>query len=58
MKSVKMTSDVSESGVKMISDFPEIPTKDDQTRVLLVRGVERHWYQFPNFRKQTPNSEF
>ena len=56
--SAKVTNDVVERGVKMISDYAEILTKDDETRQLLMQGVEYHRHKCPGFRKKTLSSNF
>ena len=52
---VKVTSDVAERGVELITDHAEILTKDEVTREL---GVELHQRKFPDFQKTTVASAF
>ncbi|KAF0311132.1 hypothetical protein FJT64_018018 [Amphibalanus amphitrite] len=48
---VKVTNDVAERGVKLVTDYMEILTKDDTTREFLLQGVELHRRKFPDFQK-------
>ena len=56
VKTVKVTNDVAERGVKMASDYATILTKDDTIRAMLLQGVERSRRMYPNFQKQTLNA--
>ena len=56
---VKVTNDVAERGVKLITDYPEILTKDEVVREqFLLQGVELHRCKFPDFQKKTVASTF
>ena len=56
VKTVKVTNDVADRGVKLASDFATMLTKDDEMRAMLLQGVERSRKMFPNFKKQTLNA--
>ena len=55
VKTLKVTNDVAERGVKLITDYIGILTKDDQKREWLLQGVEKSRKCFPDFRKTTLN---
>ena len=55
-RSVKTVNDTAERGVKMMTDYAQILSKDDSVRELILQGVERHRFKFPNFDKKTLNS--
>ena len=55
VKTVKVTNDVAERGVKLAADYATILTKDEEIRDKLLQGVERCRRLFPNFKKQTLN---
>jgi hypothetical protein len=55
VKTVKVTNDVAERGVKMAKDYATILTKDDGIRAKLLQGVEMNRQKFPNFMKKTLN---
>ncbi|KAF0297757.1 hypothetical protein FJT64_004800 [Amphibalanus amphitrite] len=55
---VKVTNDVAERGVKLVTDYMEILTKDDTTREFLLQGVELHRRKFPDFQKKIIASAF
>ena len=55
VKTVKVTNDVAERGVKMASDFVTILTNDDEIRALLLQGVGRNRRLFPKFQKKVLN---
>ncbi len=52
VKSVKVTNDVAERGVKLISDFACYITTDPQQRAALLQCVEQHRRRFPSFEKK------
>ena len=56
IRTVKVTNDVAERGVKLIADYATILTTDDDMRALLLHGVERNRQMFPNFKKSVLNS--
>ena len=56
VRTVKVTNDVAERGVKLAADYATILTKDDEIRDRLLQGVERCRRLFPDFKKQTLNS--
>ena len=55
VRTVKVTNDVAERGVKLISDYATILTTDDDMRALLLHGVERNRQVYPNFKKSVLN---
>ena len=56
VRTVKVTNDVAERGVKLAADYATILTKDDEIRDRLLQGVERCRRLFPDFKKQILNS--
>ena len=54
-KTVKVTNDVAECGVKLISVYMNILTKDEKMRSYLLQGVEYCRRKFPDFKKSTLN---
>ena len=57
VRTVKVTNDAAERGVKLISDYSKILTKDPATRVKLLQGVEMDRKINPDFRKCTLNNK-
>lgn len=55
VKSVKVTNDVAERGVKLMSDFATHITTDREQRSCLLQVVECHRKKFDSFRKATWN---
>ena len=55
VKTVKVTNDVAERGVKMAQDFAHILTKDDDIRSMIYQGVGRNRRMFPSFKKSVLN---
>ena len=51
-RSVKLTNDIAERGVKLISDYSDKLTKDSDERKKLVMVVQNHRQAFPAFRKK------
>ena len=56
VRTVKVTNDVAERGVKLMADYASILTADDDMRPLILQGVERNRRMFPNFKKSVLNS--
>ena len=56
VRTVKVVNDLAERGIKLISDYSQILTKDNQTRVTLLQGVEMSRKIHPNFKKSTLNN--
>ena len=56
MRTVKVTNDAAERGVKLISDYSKILTKNNETRVKLLQGVEMSRKINPDFKKSTLNN--
>ena len=52
---VKTVNDCAERGVKMISDYAAILTKDEKTRDWLLQGVELNRKKYPDFNIKTLN---
>ena len=50
---IKVTNDVAERGVKLITDYAEILTKGEVTREFPLQGVELHRRKFPDCQKKT-----
>ena len=55
VKTVKVTNDIAERGVKIASDYAHILTKDDKIRSMILQGVEMCRKKYPNFYKKTLN---
>ena len=55
-KFVKVVNDLAERGIKLISDYAQSLTKDDEMREILLHGVEANRKKFPDFKKQTLNT--
>ena len=56
VRTVKVTNDVAERGVKLIADYATILTADDDMRIMILHGVERNRKMFPNFKKSVLNN--
>ena len=50
-RSVKLTNDVAERGVKLISDYADCLTKDSEERKRLILVAQNHRRNYPQFRK-------
>jgi len=57
---VKVTNDIAERVVKLITDYLEVltVTKDEKKRQFLLQGVELHTHKLLNFNKRTLTSGF
>ena len=55
VRTVKVTNDVAERGVKIISDYAKILTQDNSLRRKLLQGVEMSRKIHPDFKKMTLN---
>ena len=55
VKTVKVTNDIAERGVKLAKDYATLLTKDDGVRAEILQGVERCRKMFPDFAKKTLN---
>lgn len=55
VRSVKVTNDVAERGVKLMSDFATQITTDPEQRSCLLQVVEYHRNKFQSFKKATLN---
>jgi hypothetical protein len=56
VRTLKVTNDVAERGVKVISDYAKILTQDNSLRRKLLQGVEMSRKINPNFKKMTLNN--
>ena len=56
VRTVKVVNDAAERGIKLISDYSQILTKDNETRVKLLQGVEMSRKINPDFKKSTLNN--
>lgn len=56
VRTVKVTNDVAERGVKTITDYSKILTKDNEMRIKLLQGVEMSRKITPDFNKKTLNT--
>ena len=57
VRTVKVTNDVAERGVKIISDYAKILTQDNSLRRQLLQGVEMSRKIHPDFKKMTLNQD-
>jgi hypothetical protein len=57
VRTVKVTNDVAERGVKVISDYSKILTQDNSLRRKLLQGVEMSRKIHPDFKKMTLNQD-
>ena len=55
VRTVKVTNDVAERGVKLMAEYASILTTDDELRPLILQGVERNRKMFPSFKKSVLN---
>ena len=55
VRTVKTVNDCAERGVKMISDYAAILTKDEKVRDWLLQGVEANRRKYPDFKIMTLN---
>ena len=56
VRHVKVTNDVSERGVKLITDYAKILTTNNEKRMMLLQGVEMVRKLQPDFTKKTMNN--
>lgn len=54
---VKTTNDLAERGVKLIQDYYDSISKDEEDRQFLLQSVEDHRKKIPNFKKKTLSNE-
>ena len=57
MRTVKVTNDTAERGIKLISDYSKILTKDPVNRIKMLQGVEMDRKINPDFKKSTLNNK-
>ena len=57
VQTIKTTNDVAERGVKLISDYATILTKDEGMRQWLLQGVEKNRRRYKNMNKSTLNQD-
>ena len=55
VRTVKTVNDCAERGVKMITNYATILTKDEKIRDWLLQGVEMNRKKFPDFNIKTLN---
>ena len=55
VRTVKVTNDVAERGVKLMADYATILTEDDDMRQSILHAVERNRIMYPNFKKNVLN---
>ena len=55
VKTVKVTNDVAERGIKLASDYAALLSKDDDMKAKIFQGVELSRRIHPDFRKNTLN---
>ena len=55
VRTVKTVNDCAEWGVKLITDYAKILTKDDKMRSWLLQGVEMNRQKYPDFSIKTLN---
>ena len=56
VRTFKVTKDVAERGVKLLTDYATILTAKEKMHGLLLHGVDRNKRMFPNFKKSVLNS--
>ena len=57
VRTVKTPNDTAERGVKLMSDYALILTKDESMKQYILQVVDSHRKAFPDFKKKTLNSE-
>ena len=57
VRTVKVTNDTAERGIKLISDYSKILTKDPVNRIKMLQGVEMDRKINPDFKKSTLNNK-
>ena len=55
VRTVKLVNDIAEQGIKMVHDYANILTINEDMRVKLLQGVETNRKMYPNFQKKTLN---
>ena len=55
VRTVKVTNDVAERGVKLMADYATILTEDDDMRQYILHALERNRIMYPTFRKNILN---
>ena len=55
VRNVKTVNDCAERGVKLVTDYASILTKDDQLKERLLQGVEKNRKEYKNFNIKTLN---
>ena len=53
--SVKTINDTAERGIKLMSDYALILTKDEKMKQMILQVVDDHRKRFPDFRKKVLN---
>ena len=55
VRTVKIVNDTAERGVKLMTDYAQILTKDEKTKQWILQAVESNWKKLPDFKKKTLN---
>ena len=55
VRNLKVTNDTAERGVKLVSDFSKILTKDPEDLQNVLQVVEQHRREVPDVKKTTLN---
>lgn len=53
VKNLKVTNDIAERGVKLISGFNKLITRDEEQKQYLLKVIKEYRKQFPDCNKQT-----
>ena len=56
VRTVKTTNDTAERGVKLMTDYAQILTHDEDMRQWILQAVDNNRKMFPDFNKNTLNS--
>ena len=56
VRTVKTINDTAERGVKLMTDYALILTKDETMKQWILQVVDSHRKRFPDFNKKTMNS--
>jgi hypothetical protein len=55
VRSVKVTNDTAERGVKLMTDYAQILTKDENMKQWILQAVDSNRKKYPDFKKKTLN---
>ena len=56
VRTVKTTNDTAERGIKLMTDYAQILSKDEHTKQWILQVVDNHRKVFPDFNKNTLNA--